>query len=140
MPFNKLTRIDIEYGIHIFVRLMMEELEQLDLFTIFRQTYLFDMPFNELTHLKLFLLYTFLVRLILDGQTYLWGNQGGQTYFGQIKMINMINNELNRAESIPDICYFCQTYKYNRKVDKEIKKLEVLESLLVQQKKMTLIL
>jgi hypothetical protein len=36
MPFNKLARIDIEHGIHIFVRLMIEELGQLDLFTIFR--------------------------------------------------------------------------------------------------------
>jgi len=36
MPFNKLTRIDIEHVIHIFVRLMMVELGQLDLFTIFR--------------------------------------------------------------------------------------------------------
>ena len=35
MPFNKLTRIDIEYSIHIFIRLMIEELGQLDLFTIF---------------------------------------------------------------------------------------------------------
>jgi superoxide dismutase len=43
----------------------------------------------------------------------------------------MLNNELNRAESIPDIHYFDRHNKYNRKVNKEIKKLEVLESLLV---------
>jgi hypothetical protein len=36
MPFNKLVRINIEHGIHIFVRLIIEKLGQLDLFTIFR--------------------------------------------------------------------------------------------------------
>ena len=46
-------------------------------------------------------------------------------------MINMLNNELNRAKTIPDIRYFVRHNKYNRKVDKEIKKQEVLESLLV---------
>jgi hypothetical protein len=43
----------------------------------------------------------------------------------------MLNNELNRAETIPDIRYFIRHNKYNRKVDKEIKKLEVIERLLV---------
>jgi hypothetical protein len=43
----------------------------------------------------------------------------------------MLNNELNRAESIPDIRYFVRHNKYNQKVNKEIKKLEVLESFLV---------
>jgi hypothetical protein len=43
----------------------------------------------------------------------------------------MLNNELNHAESIPDIHYFVKLNKYNQKVDKEIKKLEVLKSLLV---------
>jgi hypothetical protein len=43
----------------------------------------------------------------------------------------MLNNELNRAELIPDIHYFDRHNKYNRKVDIEIKKLEVIERLLV---------
>jgi len=46
-------------------------------------------------------------------------------------MINMLNNELNYAESIPDICYFVRLINITKKIDKEIKKLEVLESLLV---------
>jgi hypothetical protein len=46
-------------------------------------------------------------------------------------MINMLNNELNRAESIPDIRYFVRHNKYNRKVDKEIKNLELLEAFLI---------
>jgi hypothetical protein len=43
----------------------------------------------------------------------------------------MQNNELNRAESIPDIQYFVRHNKYNRKVDKEIKNLELLEAFLI---------
>jgi hypothetical protein len=46
-------------------------------------------------------------------------------------MINILNNELNCAKLIPDICYFVSLNKYNQKVDKEIKKLEILESFLI---------
>jgi len=41
----------------------------------------------------------------------------------------MLNNELNYAESIPDIRYFVRLInKYNRKVNIEIKILEPLEA------------
>ena len=47
----------------------------------------------------------------------------------------MLNNELNRAESIPDIHYFVRLNKYNQKVDIEIKILEPLEAFLIYNKK-----
>jgi hypothetical protein len=43
----------------------------------------------------------------------------------------MLNNELDRAESIPDILIFVRLNKYNRKVDIEIKNLELLEAFLI---------
>ena len=43
----------------------------------------------------------------------------------------MLNNELNRAESIPDIIIFVRFNKYNWKVDIEIKILKPLEAFLI---------